>query len=160
MHVKGHRQSNWCIIACFIYLRFHWWWWNLFSMKNNGISFEESKHCGLLIKNLKKNSDQQTAVFIKLVTCHTVMSYSIIFFRGSLRLRILSHVVTAMNDSAIEGYKCHLVDTSSIRSSRITVKTDTWSQQICKMLAKLGSEAHPRQNAELKIPSTPLNYSS
>ena len=108
----------------------------------------------------KKNSDQQTAVFIKLVTCRTVMSYSIIFFRGSLRLLILSHVVTAMNDSAIEGYKCHLVDTSSIRSSRITVKTDTWSQQICKMLAKLGSEAHPRQNAELKIPSTPLNYSS
>ena len=147
------------MLALFIF-GFIRWWWNLFSMKNNGISFEVSKHCGLLIKNLKKNSDQQTAVFIKLVTCHTVTSYSIIFLRGSLRLLILSHVVTAMNDSAIEGYKCHLVDTSSIRSSRITVKTDTWSQKICKMLAKLGSEAHPRQNAEIKIPSTPLNYSS
>ena len=53
-----------------------------FSSKNNGISFKVSK---------KKKSDQQTAVFIKLI----VLSYSDVllfnFFLGSSQLLILGH---------------------------------------------------------------------
>ena len=54
-----------------------------FSSKNNGISFKVSKK--------KQKSDQQTAVFIKLI----VLSYSDVllsnFFLGSSQLLILSH---------------------------------------------------------------------
>ena len=54
----------------------------------------------------------------------------------------------------LKGTNAILLIDSSIRLSRITKKTVKWAQKTCKMLAQLGSDALPCQNAELKVSST------
>ena len=83
LHVlKIHRPGKWYIIACFLYLRFDWLGWNLIFLR---------RIMEFLSKYQKKKGINKPQCLLSWYSCHTVMSYSLIFFLGSSQLLILRH---------------------------------------------------------------------